>query len=99
MSSTTQSEPKKRLMRLEGILRVTILTSLICLSMSRLQLFAQTIPHVRIHGRVTDHSTGEPLHNTNVFFTNTTRGAATIILMPLQPTATGHGNVLPMCYR
>ena len=35
-------------------------------------------PHsVRIHGRVTDAATGNPLHFVNVFLSNTTKGAAT----------------------
>jgi hypothetical protein len=39
-------------------------------------LTAQTIPRVRISGSVVDASTGEPLHDVNVFLANSTRGAA-----------------------
>ena len=37
-------------------------------------LTAQTIPRVRISGSVVDASTGEPLHDVNVFLANSTRG-------------------------
>lgn len=39
--------------------------------------FPQSILHARIHGKVTDDSTDQPLQDVNVFLANTTRGAAT----------------------
>jgi len=39
--------------------------------------FSQTIPRVKIVGRVTDASDKNPIHFANVYFANTTMGAAT----------------------
>ena len=39
--------------------------------------YSQSPHSVRIHGRVTDAATGNPLHFVNVFLSNTTKGAAT----------------------
>lgn len=42
-----------------------------------IQIYAQSVPRVRLTGTVIDVSTGAPLHFANVFLSNTMKGAAT----------------------
>ena len=58
------------------IIRFYSLIFLICFIHSSFS-FSQSVPRVRLIGTVIDASTGESLHFTNVFLSNTMKGAAT----------------------